>query len=95
VARELTKPHEEIVRADLGALAARYGADRPLGEVTLVVAGAPEDAADEDLDDAALVERAQQLIAGGLSTRDAAREIAALTGRQRRDVYKLITIARG
>jgi 16S rRNA (cytidine1402-2'-O)-methyltransferase len=94
VARELTKPHEEIVREDLGALAARYAVDRPLGEVTLVVAGAAEDAAEEDLDDAALVERAQRLIAEGLSTRDAAREIASLTGRQRRDVYKLITSAR-
>jgi hypothetical protein len=60
-----------------------------------VVAGAPEDAAEEDLDDDALLERARLLIAEGRSTGDAAREIAALTGRQRRDVYKLITTARG
>jgi 16S rRNA (cytidine1402-2'-O)-methyltransferase len=95
VARELTKPHEEIVRDDLAALAARYETQRPLGEVTLVVAGAPETAVDEDLDDDALVERARRLIAEGRSTRDAAREIAALTGRQRRDVYKLIAADRG
>jgi 16S rRNA (cytidine1402-2'-O)-methyltransferase len=95
VARELTKPHEEIVRDDLAALAARYETQRPLGEVTLVVAGAPETAVEEDLDDDALVERARRLIAEGRSTRDAAREIAALTGRQRRDVYKLIAADRG
>jgi 16S rRNA (cytidine1402-2'-O)-methyltransferase len=93
VARELTKPHEEIVRGDLGALAARYAADRPLGEVTLVIEGAAGDAGD-DLDDAALVERARQLIAQGQSTRDAARALAAETGRQRRDVYRLITSSR-
>jgi 16S rRNA (cytidine1402-2'-O)-methyltransferase len=93
LARELTKPHEEIVRDDLGTLAARYAGQRPLGEVTLVVAGAAADAV-EDLDDDALVERARHLIAGGQSTRDAARELAEVTGRPRRDVYKLIASAR-
>ncbi|HMF42572.1 MAG TPA: SAM-dependent methyltransferase, partial [Polyangia bacterium] len=95
LARELTKPHEEIVRDELGALAARYATDRPLGEVTLVVAGAAEGDADEALDDAALVERARALIAAGTSTRDAADSLAATTGRPRREVYKLITSARG
>ena len=94
VARELTKPHEEIVRDTLGALAARYAADRPLGEVTLVVAGADENAAAEDLDDDALAERARALIAQGKSTRDAADELAAVTGRPRREVYNLITSTR-
>ena len=94
VARELTKPYEELVRDDLGALAARYATDRPLGEVTLVIEGAAASAA-EDIDDADLLERARALIAQGQSTRDTARELAALTGRQRRDVYKLITAARG
>jgi len=40
VARELTKTHEEFVRGTLGALRDRYQDDRPLGEITLVVAGA-------------------------------------------------------
>jgi 16S rRNA (cytidine1402-2'-O)-methyltransferase len=94
VARELTKPHEEIVRDELGALAARYATQRPLGEVTLVVAGADADAAGEELDDDELLERARALIAAGRSTRDAADELAALTGRPRREVYKLLTSAR-
>jgi 16S rRNA (cytidine1402-2'-O)-methyltransferase len=93
VARELTKPHEEILRGDLGVLAARYASQRPLGEVTLVIEGATGAAAD-DLDDAELIARARELIAQGQSTRDAARALAAETGRQRRDVYKLITSAR-
>ena len=95
VARELTKPYEEIVRDDLGALAARYATARPLGEVTLVVAGAAEGAADEALDDETLVARARALIAAGKSTRAAADDLAATTGRPRREVYQLITSSRG
>ncbi|HZL19532.1 MAG TPA: 16S rRNA (cytidine(1402)-2'-O)-methyltransferase [Polyangia bacterium] len=90
VARELTKPHEEFVRDSLGALAARYAEDRPLGEVTLVVAGAEGDAT-LDLDDDEIRRRAAELIAAGQSTGDAARELAALTGRLRRDIYNLIS----
>ena len=93
LARELTKPYEEIVRDDLAALAARYEAERPLGEVTLVVAGAAGGAA-EELDDDELLDRAQAMIAAGRSTRDAADELATLTGRPRREVYNLITAAR-
>jgi 16S rRNA (cytidine1402-2'-O)-methyltransferase len=38
VARELTKVHEEIVRGTAAEVAARYAAQRPKGEITLVVA---------------------------------------------------------
>jgi 16S rRNA (cytidine1402-2'-O)-methyltransferase len=90
VARELTKPHEELVRDTLGALATRYAEDRPLGEVTLVVAGADDSTAAEDLDDDELRARAAELVAAGQTASEAARELAALTGRPRRDIYNLI-----
>jgi 16S rRNA (cytidine1402-2'-O)-methyltransferase len=90
LARELTKEHEELVRDTLGGLAARYADDRPLGEVTLVVGGASQDAAEEEWDDEAVAEQAAALIARGLSARDAARELATLTGRPRRDVYRIV-----
>jgi 16S rRNA (cytidine1402-2'-O)-methyltransferase len=90
VARELTKPHEEFVRDTLAALAARYAEARPLGEVTLVVAGADENAAELDLDDDELVARGRALIAEGQSAGDAARALAELTGRPRREIYNLI-----
>ncbi|HEY4394302.1 MAG TPA: 16S rRNA (cytidine(1402)-2'-O)-methyltransferase [Polyangia bacterium] len=93
VARELTKPYEELVRASLAELAAKYETDRPLGEVTLVVEGAPADAPAEELDDAEILARAQELIADGRSTGDVARTLAEVTGRPRREIYNLI--ARG
>jgi 16S rRNA (cytidine1402-2'-O)-methyltransferase len=93
VARELTKPHEELVRDTLAALAARSEGARPLGEVTLVVEGAPSDFAAEELDDAEIVTRAAELTAAGQSTGDAARALAELTGRPRREIYNLISKA--
>jgi 16S rRNA (cytidine1402-2'-O)-methyltransferase len=90
VARELTKPHEELVRDTLGALAARYADARPLGEVTLVVEGASAQALVDEWDDEALAEKATELLGRGLSARDAARELAALSGHPRRDVYALV-----
>lgn len=89
VARELTKTHEEIIRAPLGELARRYVDQRPLGEVTLVVGGAPgatEEAPDED----ALRTRAAALLAEGLSARDAADRLAIETNLPRRDVYQIV-----
>jgi 16S rRNA (cytidine1402-2'-O)-methyltransferase len=93
VARELTKEHEELVRDTLGALAARYADDRPLGEVTLVVEGAPADGAAEEWDDEAIAEKAADLLARGLTARDAADELATLTGRARREVYPIVVRA--
>jgi len=94
VARELTKPYEELVRDTLGALAERYRETRPLGEITLVVAGAPEGATGEEpLDDEELTARAEELLAKGVTARDAADQLAALTGRPRREVYRLVVAA--
>jgi 16S rRNA (cytidine1402-2'-O)-methyltransferase len=88
VARELTKTHEEFVRGPLATLAARYTAERPLGEVTLVVGGA-SGAAEEGDDE--LRARARALLASGASPRDVAHHLAAETGRPRREVYALVT----
>ncbi len=89
VARELTKPYEEFVRDRLEALAARYAESRPLGEVTLVVAGADGDG-EMALDDDEIRQRAATMVSKGRSASDAARELAALTGRPRREVYALV-----
>jgi len=104
VARELTKTHEELVRGTLRELADRYQAARPLGEVTLVVAGAgPGASAGHDGDRAdtltadsseLLADRARALLAQGRSPRDVARELAAQTGVPRREVYQIVTSLR-
>ena len=90
VARELTKTHEELVRASLGELCARYAEERPLGEITLVVAGFPVVVTSEAAADPELGERAGRLLAAGYSARDVADILAAETGRPRKETYSLV-----
>jgi 16S rRNA (cytidine1402-2'-O)-methyltransferase len=87
VARELTKTHEEFVRDTLSALAARYAEDRPLGEITIVVGGAPEEV---EVSDDELEARAAELLAAGHSARDVAQRLADDSARPRREVYELV-----
>ncbi len=85
VARELTKLHEEVRRATLADLAA--WADRGVkGEIVVVLDGA-EPAAPAD--DNVIVEALQEALADGLSSRDAAAEVAAGLGIRRRRAYAL------
>jgi 16S rRNA (cytidine1402-2'-O)-methyltransferase len=84
VCRELTKFYEEVRCGDLASLASDYGAGaEPRGEIVIVIGppGAPAaDAADLD----ALLRQAL----GRVSVKEAVGEIAAVTGRPRREVYQ-------
>lgn len=84
VCRELTKLYEEVRRAPLDELAQTYadGAETR-GEIVIVVAPPSEpETADADID--ALLCQALTRV----SVKDAVGEIAAMTGRPRRDVYQ-------
>lgn len=85
--RELTKLHEEFWRGDLEGALAFLEAHPPRGEFTLVIGGAnPEPAVwEESRVRAALAEK----LRAGLPRSQAAREVAALSGWPRRDVYTL------
>ena len=87
VARELTKLHEEVVRGTLSELAAVFrdrGAGR--GEITLVVEGAtgePAAAPDDDVD-----ARIRRALAAGGTLKALSKEIARVTRRPAREIYK-------
>jgi 16S rRNA (cytidine1402-2'-O)-methyltransferase len=89
--RELTKLHEEVRHGTLASLAdgARAGVR---GEVTLVVAGAPPPAPDAS-DDAVLVQRVADLVAGGRSKKDAIAAVAAAADLPKRTVYQAVVDA--
>ena len=73
--RELTKLHEEVIRTTLGGAIERYADQPPKGEFVLVVAGAalqPEEVATPT--DAAA--RVSQLMAQGMSRKDAIKQTA-------------------
>lgn len=73
--RELTKLHEEVVRTTLGEAVAKYTANAPKGEFVLIVAGAPEEAK-EAASETDAATRVAQLIAEGLSRKDAVKQTA-------------------
>ena len=73
--RELTKLHEEVVRTTLDGAISLYTEHPPKGEFVLVVAGAtPEEKTVATADDAAT--RVAQLMAEGLSRKDAIKQTA-------------------
>ena len=96
ICRELTKLHEEVVRAPIGELA-RRAADGELtlrGEFAIVIGeqpgGPPRSAATEAAAGAALASaraEVERLVAAGTSRGDAARQVAAATGIPRRRLY--------
>lgn len=92
VARELTKLFEEVARGTLGVLAGRYAHEPPRGEIVVVVGPGTGPAAAGDAEVERLLHAA---LARGLGVRDAAAEVAAATGRARREVYALALRASG
>ena len=83
VCRELTKRFEEIVRGTAVDLAERF-AEPPKGEIVLVLGPAEPAARDED----ASLEAVAELVAAGVSRRQAADVVARLTGLPRRRLYE-------
>jgi 16S rRNA (cytidine1402-2'-O)-methyltransferase len=84
VCRELTKTYEEVRRGTLAELAA-WATDGVRGEITLVVAGAPD--LPVELTDEELRQSVVALVESGMSRRDAVAEVAERSGVPRRRVY--------
>jgi 16S rRNA (cytidine1402-2'-O)-methyltransferase len=82
VCRELTKRFEEVVRGTTEELAARYR-EPPRGEITLVVGAAPPRS-----DEGEAHEAVTELLAAGVSRRQAADLVARLTGVARNRLYR-------
>jgi 16S rRNA (cytidine1402-2'-O)-methyltransferase len=91
VCRELTKTYEEVRRDGLAALAA-WAADGVKGEITLVVAGAPEVPVSMSPAELAAAVAAEE--AAGASRKDAIRAVVVRTGLPRRTVYDAVVAAK-
>lgn len=91
VCRELTKTYEEVRRGSLAALA-EWASGDIRGEITVVVAGAPERAVAASAE--ALVEAVRLREAAGIGRKDAIAEVAAESGVAKREVYAAVVAAR-
>ena len=84
--RELTKLHEEVIRTTLGGAIDLYNQQPPKGEFVLVVAGAaPEEKTAATSEDAAA--RVSQLMAEGMSRKDAVKQTAKELDLPKNTVY--------
>jgi 16S rRNA (cytidine1402-2'-O)-methyltransferase len=91
VCRELTKTYEQVRRGPLAELA-QWAADGVRGEITLVVAGAPESAAEPDATD--LVTAVAEREAAGQTRKDAITEVARSAGLPKRVVFDAVVAAK-
>ena len=89
VARELTKRHEQQVGPTVAAALQHFNAHKPQGEFTLVLGGAPA-IPNEEHDDSYWRDALQQLIDTGISANAAAKQLAASSGRSKRELYALL-----
>ncbi len=87
VARELTKLHEEVVRASVSDAAAHYANSTPKGEIVIVVEG--KAAESTEMTDSDLLELLEARIDAGVSRRDAVAAVMEATGTAKRRVYDL------
>ncbi len=92
VCRELSKTHEEVRRGTLAELAA-WAAAGPLGEITIVVAGAPPRSAAARAGPEMAAEAAAEVAArerAGTSRKDAIAAVAKERGLPKRAVYDAV-----
>jgi 16S rRNA (cytidine1402-2'-O)-methyltransferase len=87
VCRELSKIHEHVSRGSAAELAARYAAEEPRGEITVVFAPAEQGRPQLETAVAALGE----LVAAGARARPAAGVLARLTGIPANELYRELT----
>ncbi len=87
LARELTKMHEEFWRGTIAEAIDQYRDREPMGEFTLVLAGAELNPL--VLTDDALKAELQALLNQGISRSEASRQLAQQTALPRRQIYQL------
>ena len=91
VVRELTKIHEEVIRGTVEEVARALSARDVLGEIVVVLEGAPGVAR---ADDAVVLAALEEQWDEGATTRDAVDFVAEALGVARREVYQLALDAR-
>jgi 16S rRNA (cytidine1402-2'-O)-methyltransferase len=87
LARELTKLHEEFWRGSLAEAIALYTQREPKGEYTVILAGAERQVV--TWTDATILTELGQLLEQGVSRSTASKQLAELTGINKRHIYQL------
>lgn len=91
VAREITKTYEEIIRGSAQSVIEHFKRNPPRGEFTIIIGGA-EPTTGEPAGDwpESVTEHVTLLMTGGLDKKQAMKEVAALRGISKREVYNVL-----
>ena len=87
VAREMTKIHEQLLTGTAAELASRFRSRRPRGETVVVVEKSSAEGAAEAVSDRELNLRFEGLVDGGLSRKDAIKQLARELASPKRELY--------
>ena len=87
VARELTKKHEEFIRAGLKQLS-EIDPDTLKGEMVIVVEGCSKEVSDS-IDDKEIIKLVNNFESMGVSTKDAIKKVSELTKISKNYIYKI------
>ena len=90
ICRELTKIHEEIRKTTFADAIRDYEAQAPRGEFVLVIAGAADTGAGDQLPLEAVLSEAKARIAAGERAADVCKQLAAETGYPKRTLYEAV-----
>ncbi len=88
IVREITKLHEDVIRTTLSKAADLYGDGGLKGEIVLVIHGAQPAESDESMTLEYAVELAKKSVESGLSTSEAAKQAAKISGFRKGEIYK-------
>ena len=86
--KEITKVHENVVRTDLKTASTMFDEEKPKGEFVVFVDAKKIEEKEISFDKA--VEEAKRLMADGMSTNAAAKEVAKITSFKKNDIYKAL-----
>ncbi len=89
VARELTKLHEEYTRGPVHEVSDHFARVEPRGECVFLIAGASDDVARGEVNDAQIEAALKGAMEAGKSKKEAIKDVASFLNIERKRVYRI------
>ena len=86
VIREISKTYEEVIRGSVSELVDWANSNEVLGEITIVIVGV--DSSKRNIVDEEAIKNVKDLIAKGMSFKDAVQQVSTQLGLSRRELYE-------
>ena len=86
VVREISKTYEEVIRGSVSELVDWANSNEVLGEITIVIKGV--DSSKRNIVDEEAIKNVKDLIAKGMSFKDAVQQVSTQLGLSRRELYE-------